>query len=157
ALSAAPVPPDTAKGTIFPYPAKAPVVVCINGFDKARERLGKLLATAPPQDAGKLTQQPDDQNAKLLEGPKTTAGRREARVFVVLNDIAALFDGTPAISFLVPVTAHKEFLDTFLTKEERQSLDRGRDGVDAIKTTVTGDEMPAFLVDLKGYTAITPD
>ena len=36
-LSAAPVPPDASKGINFPYPAKAPVVVCLNGYDRARD------------------------------------------------------------------------------------------------------------------------
>lgn len=157
ALFAAPVRPEGEKETVFPYPAKAPVVVCLNGYDKVRDRLYKLITAALPTEAEKLTAALDELIKQALEGRKLTAVRRDARIFIVLNDLDALIEGMPAVSVLVPVTSHKEFLDTFLTERERQTLDRGRDGVDVLKSAAIGEELPFFLVDLKEYTAITID
>src|SRR5437660_10171833 len=41
-------------------PANAPIVVQMNGFDKARNRLGKFLGNALPDLAPKLAKQIDD-------------------------------------------------------------------------------------------------
>ena len=155
ALSAAPMYPDDAKGAL-PYPARAPIVVCLNGIEKPRERITKLLATALPDQAPKLTKRFDAELDKLLEGRKLTAIRKDARLFLVVNDLAALFgDDALPIAVLVPVASYKDFRESFLTREELKSLDRGRDGVDAIKTEAFGDQEPAYMVDLKEYVAIT--
>jgi hypothetical protein len=156
-LQAAPIPPDGGKAAVFPYPAKAPVVVSLNGYDTVKERLGKMLAAAVPEDAEKLNKLIDEQIAKLLHDRKLTGVRKDARIFLVLNDIAGVVDGHVPVSVLVPVTSYKQFQDSFLTKDELKSLDRGRDGVDTIKTAATGEEQTLFLIDLKEYVAITPD
>lgn len=157
ACFAAPAPPVGGKGTTFPYPAKAPIVICLNGYERVRDRLNKLLTAAVPAEAEKFNKLLDEQIDQFLEGRKLTAVRKDARVFVVLNDLAAILDGTPAASVLIPVRSHKQFLDSFLTNDELRTLDRGRDGVDAIRSAAFGEEMPVFLVDLKEYTAIALD
>ena len=85
------------------------------------------------------------------------AVRKDARAFLVVNDVTTLIEDHPAVSLLVPVTSYKDFLDTALTKEERGTLDRGRDGVDAFRTVAPGEDTPAFVVDLKEYAALTLD
>ncbi len=156
-LSAAPVPAEAGKGTPFPFSAKAPLVVSLNGYDTARERLNKMLTAALPKEAAKITKLLDTQIEKLFEGRSLDNVRKDARVFLVLNDLASLLQDKPAICVLVPVTKHKDFLKSFLTKEEFKTIENGRDGVDAIKTSAFGDEQPAYLVDLKEYTVITLD
>lgn len=155
-LSAAPA--DEPKGG-YPYSARSPVVVCLNGYDKARERLTKLAAVALPNETPKLTKRLDDELKKLFEGRKLDAIQKDARLFVVLNDLANLFgEDHPPIAALVPVTSYKEFCESFLTRDELKTLDRGRGGAaDAFKTAAFGDEVPAFMVDLKDYVAITLD
>src|SRR5262245_22335863 len=158
AVSAAPVAADEGKASGFPYSAKAPVVVCLNGYDKARERITKLLTAALPNEAPKLTKRFDEQLEKVLEGRKLTAIRKDARIYLVLNDLKGLLgDDEPPIAAIVPVTAYKDFRESFLTKEELKTLDQGRDGVDAIKTEAFGDEMPVFMVDLKDHVVVTID
>ena len=156
-LSAAPVPADVGKGVNLPYPAKAPVVVCLNGYDTARERLQKMVANALPDDAAKLTKLLDANLNKLVEGRKLTAVRKDARIFLVLNDLGSILEGSLPASVLVPVTSYKEFRETALSKEESKTFEKGRDGVDSIKSSAAGDEATLYLVDLKEYVALTPE
>src|SRR5581483_10733688 len=52
ALAAGPAPaapaPDAGKNAVLPYPAKAPVVVHVNGLEQVRDRLGKAMTAAAP-------------------------------------------------------------------------------------------------------------
>ena len=157
-LLAAPIPQDGGKAAAFPYAAKSPIVACLNGYERARERLTKLATAALPAEAPKLIKRLDEGLAKVLEGRKLTAVRNDARIFLALNDLGAAFENaqTPLV-VLVPVTTYKDFRQTVLTAEELKSIDQGRDGVDAIKTAAFGEEMPAYLVDLKDYVAVTLD
>jgi len=157
AITAAPVPPEAGKGTPFPFSAKAPLVVSISGYDTARDRLNKMLKAALPKEAGNITKLLDAQFDQLFKGRKLDGVRKDARGFLVLNDLASLLQDSPAVCVLVPVTKHKEFLKSFLTPEEFKTIENGRDGVDVIKTAAFGEEQPAYLVDLKEYTAITLD
>jgi len=156
AYSAAAAPPEAGKS--YPYPARAPVVVTLNGFDKARERLAKLGTAALPDEGPKLIKRLDGVIDKVMEGRKLSAIRKDARLFVVLNDLGTLFDeGVTPISVVLPITAYKDFRESFLKRDELKSLDHGADGVDAIKTAAFGEEIPLYLVDLKEHVAITPD
>jgi len=156
--ASAQAPAKGGKGAAYPYPARAPIVVSLNGYEQARERLTKLLTTALPKEAPKLTKRFDDELAKVLKGRKLNAIRKDARLFVVVNDLANLFgeDHLP-VAVLVPVTTYKEFRESFLTRDELKTFDAGRDNVDAIKTEAFGDEITIHMVDLKEYVAITPD
>lgn len=156
-LVAAPVPADAGKPVTFPYPGKAPIVVCLNGYDKARDRLAGMLKAAMPDDATRLTKQFNDLIGKMLEGRKLTGVRKDARAFLVLNDLGGLLENRVPVSVLVPVTTAKEFRETFFTKAELKSYEKGKDGVDSIKTSATGEEATVYLVDLNEYVAATTD
>jgi hypothetical protein len=155
ASRAAPAQPG-AKAQTFPFPAKAPVAVQVNGAGNAREHFRATLKAALPNDAAAIEKQVDDALGQLLADRKLTAIPKDGRVFLVVHDIAALFDNTLAISVLVPVTSYKEFRDTFLTAEERKTFEAGK-GVDEVKTTAFGQERQLHLVDLQDYVAISPD
>jgi hypothetical protein len=116
-----------------------------------------MLKAAFPDDADKLYKQFDSQLNKLLEGRKLDSVRKDARAFLVVNDLAGIIDGNIPLSILLPITSYKDFRDSFLTKDELKTLEKGRDGVDTIKTTATGEEMSAYLVDLKDYAAIATE
>jgi hypothetical protein len=157
ARAAAPTPPDAGKAITFPFPAKAPVVVQLNGIGGARERLTTMLKAALPDEVTAINKQIDEGLKQLLADRKLTAIPKDGRVFLVVNDIAALFENTPAVSLLVPVTSYKEFRESFLTADERKTFETGKDRVDEVKVNVLGDEHAVFMVDLKEYVAITPD
>lgn len=146
-----------AKAQTFPYPAKAPVVVQVNGLGAAREHLRATLKAALPSEAAAAEKQFDDALGQLLADRKLTAIPKDGRVFLVVHDIAALFDNTAAISVLVPVTSYKEFRETFLTAEERKTFEAGKNGVDEVKVTAFGQERTLHMIDLKDYVAVSPD
>jgi hypothetical protein len=154
---AAPAPPGNPKAVTFPYPAKAPVVVQLNGFGAAGQRLAALLKAALPDDAEAVTKQVTGGLDHLLADRKLTAVPKDGRVFVVVNDITGLFGDTPSLSVLVPVTAAKEFRETFLTADERKTYEAGKNGIDEVKLSVAGEERAVYVVDLKEYVALTPD
>jgi hypothetical protein len=155
--AAAPTPPNAGKAITLPYPAKAPIAVQLNGIGTARERLTAMLKAALPDDFDALNKQLDQGLKHLLADRKLTAIPKDGRVFLVVNDIASLFENTPALSLLVPVTSYKEFRESFLTADERKTFEAGKDRVDEVKVTVLGDEHTVYLVDLKEYVAVTPD
>ena len=158
ALTAAPLPAEDPKVGTFPYAARSPIVVCLNGYERTRERLTKLATEALPNDVPKFTKRLDAELKKILDGRKLSAVRKDARLFVVVNELANIFgEDHPPIAAIVPVKSSKEFRESFLTTDELKTLDRGRDGVDAFKTAALGEEIPAYMVDLKDYVAVTLD
>ncbi len=156
APAAAPVPPKAGQVVTFPFPAKAPIVVQLTGVGAARERLSALLKAALGNDAADLEKQIDDGLKQLLADRKLTAIPQDGRVYLVVNNIEALFENTPAVSLLVPVTSYKEFRDTFLTADERKTFEAGK-GVDEVKLSAFGNEHSVYMVDLKEYVALSPD
>jgi hypothetical protein len=155
--AAAPVPANAGKALTFPYPAKAPVVLQINGVGTVRDRLTAMLKAALPDDTAELNKQVDEGLKQLLAERKLTAIPKDGRVFVVINDIEKLFENTPAVSLLLPVTGYKEFRESFLTADERKTFEAGKNGVDEAKVNLFGAEHAVYMIDLKEYVAITPD
>ncbi len=141
----------------FPFPAKAPIVVQVNGIGSVREHFGTMMKAALPNEAADANKQLEAGLDQLLAGRKLTAIPKDGRIFLVIHDIAALFDNTLAISVLVPVTSYKEFRATFLTTDETKTFQAGKNGVDEVKLTAFGQEQAVHMVDLKEYVAISPD
>ncbi|MDB5309920.1 MAG: hypothetical protein JWO38_4122 [Gemmataceae bacterium] len=153
--AAAPAPPAGTNITL-PYPAKAPLVVQVNGLERAKDRLAKMLEALPATEAKQLNKELDAGLTHLLAGRKLTAVPKDGRVFVVVHDFAKVVDEEPAVAVLVPVTGYKEFKESFLTADERKTVEKAGEGVQLVKTSATGDERTVYLVELKGYVALTP-
>src|SRR5581483_4403108 len=81
----------------------------------------------------------------------------KGRLFLVVHDIAKLGEDEPAVSVLVPVADYKAFRESFLTADEQKTFEKGKDGVDSVKTTAAGAETTIYLVDLKDYVALAVD
>ena len=150
------MPPDAGQAITFPFPAKSPVVVQLTGIGAARERLSATLKAALPDDSAAVDKQIDDGLKELFADRKLTAIPKDGRVYLVVNDLEGLFEKTPAVSLLVPVTSYKEFRETFLTADERKTFEAGTN-VDDVKLSLFGAEVPMHMVDLKEYVALTPD
>lgn len=148
--------PESGKNAVLPYPAKAPLVVQVNGLQQVRDRLGKVLLTAAPDVAPLVTKGIDEAIKDALKGRKAEAVSK-GRLFLVVHDIAKLVEDEPAVSVLVPVTDYKAFRESVLTADEQKTFEKGKDGFDTFKSSVTGNEATVYLVDLKDYVALTTD
>ena len=153
--SAAPAPP-AGTNVSLPFPAKSPLVLQINGFERVKERLTKMLEALPPAEAKQVQKQIETGLGHVLKDRKLDAIPKEGRVFVVLHDFTKLVEGEPAVSVLLPVSSYKEFKGTLLTAEERKSIEKAGNGMESMKSLATGDEQTLYLVDLKAYVALTP-
>lgn len=152
--SAAPAPP-AGKNVALPYPAKAPLVVHLNGIEKARERLGKTLEALPAAEAKQVKDKLDGGLKQLLTDRKLTAVPGDGRVFVVVHDFASLAGDEPAVSVLLPATSYKDFKDSFLTAAERKTVEKAGAGLESVKSSATGDEVNVYLAEVKGYVALS--
>ena len=148
--------PATGSNIPLPYPAKAPLVVHVNGFERVRERLTKMLDALPPAESKLVKKELEAGLAQLLKDRKLDAVPKDGRMFVVLHDFAKLVEGDPAVSVLLPVTGYKEFKESLLTAEEGKTLEKAGNGIESMKTNAIGEEHTLYLVDLKGYVALTP-
>lgn len=152
---AAPAPAGAGKVTEFPFPAKAHIVVHVNGVERARDRLAAMLTAALPADAPGLNKQIDAGVKELLKDRNLSAVPKDGRAFVVIHDLAGLAEESKPVSVLVPVTDAKAFRESFLTPAERKSYEKGANGVDSFKSEAG--EATIYVTDLKGYLAVGPD
>lgn len=154
---AAPVPagPAAKPLTELPVPADSMVVVHLNGIDRTRERLGKLLAGVDAGIARAAAKQLDELLGELLDGRDLKAIDGTGRVFVAVGDVAQLNTPDGPFAVCLPVKDYKAFRDKFLTPAERRGSEIGRDGVDTF--TAADTDRPAYLVNKDGYVIVTPN
>lgn len=150
-------PQPAPKNIPLPYPASAQLVAQLNGFERSRDRLLKMLDVLPSAEKKVVRQVIGDGIEQLLKGRKLTAIPKAGRVFVVIHDLGRIVEPEPPVAVLVPVTGYAAFRESFLTGAERKTFEKGEKGVDTLKTFATGDEVPVYLVDLKDYVALTID
>lgn len=148
--------PDAGKNTVLPYPAKAPLVVQVNGLQQVRDRLGKTIAAAAPELAPLVNKGIDEGLKDALKGRKADAISK-GRIFLVVHDLARLVEDEPAVSVIVPVADYKAFRESFLTADEQKSFEKGKDGVDTVKSNAVGEGATVYLIDLKDFVAVTSD
>lgn len=135
-------------------PSKAPLVIQMNGFEKARNKLGKFLGNALPDLAPNLVKQLEDAIKDAAEGRDLKAVTKDGRVYLFFTSLSELTEN-PRIAVLVPVTSFKEFKDTFLKADERKNLKNEGDGVESVK--VDGKETTLFLAERKEYVFVGVD
>ena len=142
---------DSSLGMV---PAKSPIVVQVNGLEKARNRLGKFLGNALPDLAPKLAKKMEDGIAELAEGRDLKSISADERIYFVVNDLSNLTDN-PQFAILLPVSSYAEFKKGFLKDDERKSIKKEDDGFDSI--AITGKDEPGYMVDRKNYVVLTND
>lgn len=148
--------PPGGKNLTLPFPAKAPLVVAVNGWKKSTERLTKMTAALPEAEAKKVQEALELGLDKALEGRKTDAVPGDRRVYAVVHDFSKLGDEEPAFSVLLPVTSYAEFKRTFLTAAERGTLAKAGKGVESVTAALGQGERKLYLAELKDYVAVSP-
>ena len=144
------------KNVTLPYPAKAPLVVAVNGWQKTTDRLTKMTEALPAAEAKKVRDSLELGLDKAFEGRKTDALPGDRRVYAVVHDFAKLGNEEPAFAVLLPVTNYAEFKRTFLTAAERGTVAKAGRGVESVEAAFGGQEKKLFLTDLKDYVAVSP-
>jgi len=135
-------------------PAKSPIVVQLNGFEKAQNNLAKFLGNAVPDLAPKLAKQINDGISELAKGRDLKSIVKDGRIYFVVTELEKLFT-EPQIALLTPVTGYKEFKDSFLNETERKSLKDEGDGVESVKFADKDD--PVYLASQKNYVVIASE
>jgi hypothetical protein len=151
---AVPAQPATDDSPLAIVPADAPIVVQINGFEKARGHLNTFLGNALPDLAPKLIKKVDDGLKELAEGRDLKVVAKDGRIFVLFTDLSTLAEEPKAV-VLVPVESYAKFKDGLLKEAERKSAKKVGDGVESVN--FQGKDEPMYLVERKGYVGITND
>jgi hypothetical protein len=135
-------------------PSKSPIVVQMNGFEKARNKLGKFLGNALPDLAPKLVKEIDDAIGNAAQGRDLKAITKEGRIYLIIPDLSNFLD-SPRMAVLVPVTSYMEFKNTFLKADERKNIKKEGDGIESV--VVEGKESTLYLAERKEYVCIGTD
>ncbi|HEY2787619.1 MAG TPA: hypothetical protein VGJ05_21865 [Fimbriiglobus sp.] len=150
-LTAAPPVASTGSAVDLPAPAKATVVLQLNGWGKARTRLTKLIEKAVPGDAKALKEMVESRLLDLLDGRSLKGIDPEGRVFASINELRGIGEEKSPIDVFLPVKDAAAFRDAFFKAEERKEMVRKTNGVTSI--SVNGNVM--FLVEKTGYLIVT--
>lgn len=146
-LSAAPVPAGgkTADVTDLPVAANAMAVVQLNGLERTKERVAKMLEGVGADVAKGAVKQIDDVLKSVLEGRDLSGVDGQGRAFVAVGPFADLGAADGPMAFALPVKDYKTFREKFLTASEQKSFQKGKGGVDEVELEQGGE--PLYLVD----------
>ncbi len=156
-LLAAPVPAGTKTKDIteLPVAANAMAVIQLNGIDRTKERLAKMIEGIDPATAKDLAGKLDEQIKTLTEGRDLAGIDVKGRVFLAVGLFAEVANADGPFALMLPTPDYKTFRDKFLTKGEQKSFTKGKDGVDEFETE---SGKTYHLVDIGGgYVLATPN
>src|SRR5262249_12903332 len=142
--------PDEALALI---PPNAILVVQLNGIDRARDRLDKMLQSAVPDLAAMAAKGINDALAEALNGRNLKGIKGDGRVLVAISEVEKLPDDA-TLTLLFPVKSADDFKKDFLTDDARNSLTKGG-GRETVE--LEDRDQPFFLVPVSGYVAICTD
>ncbi len=141
----APVPADESLGLV---PADATIVLQLNGHERFKQRVTKMVENALPDQAKKIAAQLDTWMGEALMGRDLKAIRGDARIYFCVSELQKLPDAAD-VTILLPIKDFDDFKKTFLIDDERKSMQKEK-GFD----TVTIEAMVFHLVPVKGYVAV---
>jgi hypothetical protein len=147
-------PPAAKDENVAIVPGKAPIIIQLHGYDRAKKRLGAFLSNALPDLAPKLTGKIDAGMKDLLEGRDTKAVSKNGHVFIVINELDGLAEN-PQWSVVVPVSGFTAFRDSFLTEAERKTVKKEDDGYYSVKTEKLDENL--YIADRKTAVVITKE
>jgi hypothetical protein len=130
-------------------PAKAHVVVQISGLDKAKGKLGKMLANALPDLAPKLTADFDAQLKAALDDRDLKGVDKDKPVFLVYPEFPISEEALKGFAVIIPVTKYADFKNNALTPDERKTIKKD-DGFE----TVTVKDETLYLCEYKNNAVV---
>lgn len=144
------------KNVSLPFPAKAPLVVAVNGWQKTTDRLTKMTAALPKNEAGKVRDALELGIDKIFDGRKSDAVPGDRRIYAVVHDFAKLSGDEPAFAVILPATGYADFKGTFLTAAERRTLGKAGKGVEKVDMTFGPETKTFYLADVKDHVVVSP-
>lgn len=154
-VTAAPVPagPVPKQLTELPVAADSMVVAHLNGLDRTRERLTKMLAGVDADFARNTAKKIEDLLKEALDDRDLKAIDGGGRVFVAVGDVGQLTGPDGPFAVCMPVGDYKAFREKFLTGPERKSFQTNKSGVDEFE--MAGSDRTTYLVNKDGYVVLT--
>ena len=132
-------------------PASSTIVLHMNGHERLKQRVNKMVENALPDQSKKLAAQLDTLIAQALDGRDLKAIRGDARIYLALSDLAKVAEA-PNATILLPIKDYDDFKKTFLRDEERKNLQKEK-GFDAVSI----ENMTFYMTPAKGYVALATD
>ncbi|WP_020470999.1 hypothetical protein [Zavarzinella formosa] len=132
-------------------PAGSSVVLQLNGVERLKQRVNKMVENALPDQSKKIAAQLDTLIADALDGRDLKAIRGDARIYLAVTDLPKILEA-PNVIVLLPIKDYDDFKKTFLRDDERKTLQKEK-GLDAVSI----ENMTFFLAPLKGYVALSTD
>ncbi len=145
--------PDPAKVEL-PVPAKAMVVAQVQGVERTRGRLLKLVQAADPKSAEQVGKRFDQFVTDQLAGRDLKGLDPNGRIFLAIHSFDNFNSPEESeVAVLFPSTDYKGFREKLLTAAERKEFRPGKRAVDRIEL----DGETTYLIDLtaKGYVVVT--
>jgi hypothetical protein len=155
---AAPIPAGGKSKDVseLPVAADSMAVVQLNGLDRTKGRLAKMLEAVDPAVAKDAVAKFDEQLKTLLENRDLKGIDPTGRIFLAVGAFGDLGNDTPPVAVAVPTPDYKTFKEKFLTAAERKSLVVNKEGWDEVELETDGGGT-TYIVDLTGgYVILTP-
>ncbi len=135
-------------------PADSPVIVQLKGLGTSRNNLGKMVGNAFPDLAPKWIDQVNKMIKDGFDGRKLDAINDKEPIIAFMPSLEKFQDSNNWVVIL-PVKSYESFCDTIMSKEEKKSLKKGKDGKNRIdEWTVEGKDDPLALIDRKTHVLI---
>lgn len=151
-LMAFALPATAQQSPLDSVPGDAPIVIQLNGVEKAQERLVAMLESALPDMAPMAEAMLAGGLQEMLAGRDIDSVDQDRPVFLVFTDLDHIDSDPPAMAILVPVSDADAFKKGFFTAEERDTLQKGDDGIDSL--TVENDKV--YVGSVTGYAVVAP-
>lgn len=154
---AAPVPAGSKAKDVsdLPVAADAMAVIQLNGVDRTKGRVAKMLEGIDPAVAKQVGEQLAEMVKEALDGRDLKGLDPNGRVFVAVGDFGDLAGEDPPVAMAVPVKDYKTFKEKFLTESERKGLAAAGGGIDTFDAEPAGTTL--YAVDTKGgHVVLTP-
>lgn len=133
----------------FQYiPANSIIVVQLNGHERIKQRMTKMIENALPDQAKQIGVQIDKMIGEVMQGRDLKAIRSDARIYLALSDLTKLPD-TPEVVVLLPIKDYDDFKKSFLTDDERKTVQKEK-GFEAVSI----EDIAFYMAPVKGYISL---
>jgi hypothetical protein len=140
------------EAALAQVPAEAPVVICLRGVERTKDRLVTMIKNAVPDLAPVVQAKVDEAFKAAMKDRELKGVPKNGPIFVALTEMPETAATAPPMAIIVRVTNYAEFRDGILKDDERKALKTDPAGYESTKIN----DEDVYLVDRKGYAVLTP-